>query len=132
MNATRFRRIAGTLVVTASLVMPAFAVVSLNASAQTATDGRPYSHSKLNQLIRDAHTPSQYQALADYFRSQETMFRNKAAAEKVEWERRQAVASESQLKFPAPADSSRSLYEYYTYKADKMATRAAAYEQRAR
>jgi hypothetical protein len=131
MNTIKVRRIPVTLAVAAILVMPALGVVTLNASAQPAP-GSSYSHTQLKQLIRDAHTPSQYQALAVYFRSQETMFRNKAATEKVEWDRRQAVATGPELKFPAPADSSRHLYEYYSYKADEMATRAAAYEQRAR
>jgi len=132
MHATKLRLIRCALAVAAILALPTLTVVPLNALAQPSAATASYSHSKLNRLVRNAHTPAQYQVLAVYFRSQERIFRSRAAAEKVEWERRQAVVTGPQFKFPTPADSARNLYEYYTDKADEMARRAADYEQRAR
>ncbi|MGC2162653.1 MAG: hypothetical protein WA634_12135 [Silvibacterium sp.] len=111
-----------------------FAVLTpLTAFAQPASLDQPhYSHRQLQQLIRDAHTPEQYRALAAWFRSQEKAFNDKAAVEKQEWDRRKAMTASPALKYPTPADSAHNLYDYYLAKAHDMALRASDYEQRAR
>ncbi len=90
-----------------------------------------YSHHELKQLIRNAHTPEQYQALAAYFRSEEKLFNDKAVAEKVEWDRRTATVVGPEIKSRS-VESARNLYEYYAYEAAQMDTLAAGYEQRSR
>ena len=131
MNATNARLIRMFTIATVLAVF-SLAIFPLNAVAKSTAASISYSHSKLIQLIRDAHTPAQYQAIATYFDSQGTNFRSKAAAAQAEWERRQAAGAGPGRKFPASADSARNLYEYYTAKAEEMARRAADYEQRAR
>lgn len=90
-----------------------------------------YSHHELKQLIRDAHTPEQYQALAAYFRGEEKLFNDRAVAEKVEWDRRTATLIGPEIKSRS-VESARNLYEYYAYEAAQMDTLAAGYEQRSR
>ena len=105
--------------------------VSFSASAQTTAEKTQYSQKEVAQLTREAHTPEQYQALASYFRTQEKLFNEKALVEKQEWDRRSTITVGPAAKYPKPADSARNLYQYYSAKADEMATRAADYEHRA-
>lgn len=115
-----------------AIVLACAASIPVAAFAQSTCGNTPRcSHAELKQLIRDAHTPEQYQALAAWFRSQEKLFADKATAEKAEWERRQAITTGPIIK-SASADSARNLYQYYAYKADEMATRALSYERRSR
>jgi hypothetical protein len=101
------------------------------ASAQPVSQEQPhYSHSELKQMIRDAHTPQQYQALALYFRSQQQVYNSKADAAKAEWDRRKAATASPALKNPGNAESAHNLYDYYVAKANDMAALAASFEQR--
>jgi hypothetical protein len=107
----------------------AFAVFAAGVlRAEPAADGNP-SHAELNKMIREAHTPDQYQALADYFRFREQGFETQAHAELVEWVRRSEFAPIGPLaKYPRPVDSSRNRYEYFNYEAQLMSQKAAHYE----
>lgn len=100
--------------------------------AQSGTAQPHYTHSELKLLINNAHTPEQYQQLATYFRSQQSIYGDRAAAEKIEWDRRKAITASPALKYPSPADSARNLYDYYTSKENQMASLAQSYEQRSR
>lgn len=102
------------------------------ALAQPDTAQPHYTRSELKLLMRNAHTPDQYQQLASYFRSQQSIYSDKAASEKTEWDRRKAITASPALKYPTPSDSARNLYDYYTSKADQMASLAQSYEQRVR
>jgi hypothetical protein len=97
----------------------------LYAESQTGTE---YSRAELQTMIRAAHSPQQYQALAAYFRSQEQAMQQKAQAEKAEWERRSQITTGIAQKYPRPVDSSRNRYEYFTYQAEQMGQQAAHYE----
>jgi hypothetical protein len=100
------------------------------AYAQPVYQSQPhYTHSELKQLMHDAHTPQQYQALALYFRSQQQRFNDKALAEKAEWYRRSEITAPPVVK-AGTANDARSLYIYYTSKATEMAALASDYEQR--
>jgi hypothetical protein len=123
MRATTLRLIAATLTLAT--------FVQLSASAQSTAEKTLYSQKEVAQLTREAHTSEQYQALASYFRSQEKLFNEKAIVEKQEWDRRSTITVGLAAKYPKPADSARNLYQYYSAKADEMATRAADYEHRA-
>ncbi|HEV2576625.1 MAG TPA: hypothetical protein VGU25_05390 [Acidobacteriaceae bacterium] len=132
MNATKSKLISGTLAVAAMLVMPGLAVLPLNAAVRPASAITSCDDGSLNKLIRNAHTPEEYQLLAFHFRCEEALYRDKAAAVVVEWNRNNAVAGGPGRKFPVRTDSARDLYDYYSHKADGMAMQAASYEQRAR
>lgn len=94
------------------LLLASLAFAPLVAAAQPVSATPPhYTHRELQQLIREAHTPEQYQALAVYFRSQEQMFDEKAAAEAKEWEQRVGGYK---------VDPARNLYDYYVEKAQEM------------
>lgn len=93
--------------------------------------GHALSHHELKEEMAQAHTPEQYGTLATYFRQKEKLFRDKAAEEKVEWDRRKQATLALGKKYPSSADSARNLYDYYSYKADQMASSAAVYEARA-
>jgi hypothetical protein len=109
------------------------ALISVPAFAQSSTsDPSSLNHSQLKQLIREAHTPEQYQTLATYFRAQEKLYNDKAAVEKQEWDRRAAITTGPEMKPPTGADSARNLYQYYVEKSQEMATLASNYEQRLR
>ena len=94
-----------------------------------ADDPPHYSRKQLHQMMREARTLSDYQLLADYFQYQQLRWRAKAEAEAEEWFHcaRNFVLP---TKFPTRADSARMLWQYYSYKADKMASLAAQYKQK--
>ncbi len=92
-----------------------------------AQQGTELSKAEVKALVRDAKTHDQYQALATYYRSQEKMFRAKAAAAGRELEHALAARSGS-TKFPSRVDMARSSRDYYLWKANTMAAQAGKYE----
>jgi tetratricopeptide (TPR) repeat protein len=86
-----------------------------------------FSRGDLRQMMREAKTPEQYQTLATYFRGQERLCREKAQAEKEEYERCMNSPCGSP-KSPTRADTARHLREYYVSEADRMARLAEHYE----
>jgi hypothetical protein len=87
-----------------------------------------YGRAEIKGMIRDAHTPQQYQVLAAYFRARQQDFRAQARSEAIELERRMQFATVLAAKYPRPVDSSRNRYEYFRYEGDKMAQKAAYFE----
>jgi hypothetical protein len=87
------------------------------------------SSSQLKQMARDAHTPEQYNALAQSYDQLQKSYLAKAAEEKQEWDRRSQNAVSISAKYPRPVDSARNLYEYYAYKASEAGALAAKYSQ---
>jgi hypothetical protein len=79
-------------------------------------------------MIRQAHTPQEYQVLAGYFRSRQQKFEQQAQAEKEEWQRRSQNVTGPAAKWPRPVDSSKNRYDYFTCQANQMAQQAARYE----
>jgi hypothetical protein len=88
------------------------------------SDHRGYTQSEVKQMIRDAHTAQQYHDLATYFRERQQYFEQQAQSEKIEWDRRSQNVTGPAAKYPRPVDSSRNRYEYFTYEAQQMASRA--------
>lgn len=76
-----------------------------------------------------ATTSDQYQALANYFRQQQTSYLAKAASEKVIWEDRKRKITGSGNKYPRPVDSAYYLYDFCSYSADRNDKLADHYEQ---
>jgi len=88
-----------------------------------------YSNSHLKQMMREAHTPEQYSALASYYSSSRQDFLQKAAEEKLEWERRSQNVMSVAAKYPRPVDSARYLYEYYIQEAAEAGGLSAKYSR---
>ena len=66
-------------------------VVSAQGAISSAENGDHYTKSQLKQLERDAHTPGQYTALAQYYGKQQKDYAQQAAEEKQEWARRSQI-----------------------------------------
>jgi hypothetical protein len=115
----------------ASLLTVGFAAVAFAQGGTTsATTGNPhYGGAELRELVREAHTASQYRALAGVYTQQEASYQRQAAEEKQEWERRSVNVSGPAAKFPRPVDSAKNLYEYYSYEADRAGSLASHYRQ---
>jgi hypothetical protein len=106
-------------------------VVNAQGAISSAENGDHYTKSQLKQLERDAHTPGQYAALAQYYGEQQKNYAQQAAEEKQEWARRSQITASLYAKYPKPADSARNLYEYYALKASEAAALSARYGQMA-
>jgi hypothetical protein len=89
----------------------------------------PYPQTPLKQMARLARTPEQYNALAGCYRELHEKYLQLAAEEKLEWQRRSQNGMSTAAKYPRPADSARSLYEYDLYKTSKAGVRSALYAQ---
>lgn len=109
-----------TVLITGSLA-------STVAGAQSSLADKPtYSHSELKHLIHTAHSPEQFNALADYFSRKQAEYLQKSADEKVELDRRLAAPNLSP-KYPTPVDTARRLLGYYEAKAEEYGHQADAY-----
>ncbi len=109
-------------------VMIALAATALAGTLCAEPSSEKYSRAELQQMIREAHSAQQYQALASYYRSRQRDFEEQAKSEKQEWDRRSQNVSGPAAKYPRPVDSSRNRYEYFTYEAQQMSQQAARYE----
>ncbi len=95
----------------------------------TSANNAHHSNSELHQREREAHTPAQYHALADYYAQQKASYQHQADVEKQEWERRSLNVTGPAAKPPRPVDSAKNLYEYYAVKADHAGSLASHYRQ---
>lgn len=108
-------------------------LLALSVSTTCLASGEPspavhLSHSEVQKMIREAHTPQQFEALAAYFRTQQQGFEKQAQSEKQEWERRSQNVTGPAAKYPRPVDSSRNRFEYFNYEARQMAQQTAHFE----
>jgi hypothetical protein len=87
------------------------------------------SAGQLKQMAKDAHTPEQYNALAQSYSQLQKSYLEKATEEKQEWDRRSQNIVSIAAKYPRPVDSARNLYEYYAYKASEAGALATKYSQ---
>lgn len=115
------------LIATLSLVVPL--PTPAQSTVQTAVVSTPMSAGELQNLIKNAHSTTQYQQLATYYHQQETIYRSKAADEKAERDRRAQVNAGLMQKYPRPVDSSEYRYEAFTADADRASAQAAHYDQ---
>jgi imidazolonepropionase-like amidohydrolase len=102
---------------------------SAQGTTSSAENDTHYAQAQLKQLMREAHTPEQYQVLAGYYAEQQKHYLQQAAEEKQEWVRRSQNVASVAAKYPRPVDSARYLYEYYTLKASESGDLAAKYAQ---
>jgi hypothetical protein len=104
---------------------------SAQRAVASAGDGDHVSKAQLKQMARDAHTPEQYQALANSYGSLQSYYLKQAADEEKEWARRRPITPSLSAKYPTPADSARNLYEYYVEKASEAGALSTKYAQMA-
>jgi hypothetical protein len=83
---------------------------------------------EIQRMIRQAHSPEDYRAIADYFRARQKAFDNEAQAEKVEWQRRSQNVMGPAAKYPRPVDSSKYRFDYFSYESLQMAQQALHFE----
>jgi hypothetical protein len=103
-----------------SILLIAFASgASAQGSVSSPQTNAHYTQAQLKKLVRDAHTPEQYSALASYYGERQKNYLRLAGEEKLEWERRSRNVVGAAAKYPRPVDSARNLYEYYMYKASE-------------
>jgi hypothetical protein len=114
-----------TLILSAAAFM---LVGALPCAVHAAPPSATYSHAQLQAMMREAHTQQQFQVLATYFRARQQHFKEQAAAEMVEWDRRSQNVVGPAEKYPRPVDSSRNRYEYFSHEAAQMGQQAARYE----
>jgi hypothetical protein len=77
--------------------------------------------------MKSAKTTHQYQLLASWFKQREDLYRSKAAAEAIQYQK--LLSTNAAWKYPAPSDVAKRRYEYDMYKAEQMAKLASQYEQ---
>src|SRR5580700_9623431 len=103
-------------IATLSFAVPLAALAQ--STEQTASLAVPTSPREVHELIKSAHTTTQYRELASYYHQQEADYRAKAAAEKADRDRRAQVDAGLYQKYPRPVDSAQYLYESYVSSAD--------------
>jgi hypothetical protein len=108
-----------------ALVIAGFAIAT--GTAET-TNSTHMSGSELRHMERQAHTPEQYQKVANAYRARQQYFQQEADAEMHEWIRRMQFVNPVWEKYPRPEDSSRNRYEYFRYEAQRMSDQASHYE----
>ena len=112
-----------------SLALPG--VASAQGAAASAETGNHYTQAQLKQLARGARVPEEYISLASYYGERQKTYLQKAADEKVEWERRSQNVVGMMAKYPRPVDSAKNLYEYYMAEAAHAGKLEAKYSQMA-
>jgi hypothetical protein len=104
-------------------------VSSAQQSNGSVDDSMHISQGQLKRLVREAHTATQYEALANYYSKQQKDYSARAAEEKQEWARRSAQVMASAAKYPWPVDSAHYLYDYDVYMATNAEQLATKYAQ---
>lgn len=115
----------------ASVVLVFAVATSGSAQQQTGSTSATshYTRAQLKQLVHNAHSQEQYEALTKYYRGQQNVYLGEAAQEKQEWIRRSQNVMAVAAKYPRPVDSARYLYEYYADQARRAGQSAEQYQQ---
>ena len=74
----------------------------------------------LQSRVRNAHTPEDFRALANYYAQLEARYLARATGERREWERRSQSTAALDQKYPRPVDAARNRYEYFMTMAAEM------------
>lgn len=98
-------------------------------TGQQASLRAPLSSAEAKNLMKSAHTTAEYKKLAVYFHEREADFNQRAAAEKVERDRRAQVNAGVYQKYPRPVDSAEALYESYVADANAASIQAKHYDE---
>lgn len=113
-----------------SFLSLAFAIAASAQGAAASSDATThYTRAQLRQLVRNAHAPDQYTALANYYGQRRSEYLEKAAEEKQEWARLSRNIGGVAPKYPRPIDSARNRYEYLMYEASEAGALEAKYSR---
>lgn len=82
-------------------------------------------------MTRKAKFPEQYRSVAESYQELHNEYLENVNAENLELMRREQCTTRVCAKYPTPADSARSLYEYYRYKAREMSDLSSKYSKMA-
>jgi hypothetical protein len=115
------------LTVLAGVVALVLATGMTSGAVTLPPSGSHYTAAQLKQMIRAAHTPDQYRAIARYYDERHSEFSQKAADQREEWARRSQNTTGPAAKYPRPVDEARNLYDYYAHEADEAAFQADKY-----
>jgi hypothetical protein len=110
--------------IAAGILAVALATGVACAAVSLPESGQHYTAAQLKRMIREAHSPDQYRALARYYEARQSEYSQKAAEQMEEWERRSHNVTGPAAKYPRPVDEARNLYEYYAHEADDSAFQA--------
>jgi hypothetical protein len=99
------------------------------AATLTQESTNQYTPSQIRELRRTAHTPAQYDLLAEYYDKQQKKYSDLASVEHEEWLRRSQNVTSIAAKYPRPADSARNLYQYYVNRADDATKLSSKYHR---
>ena len=117
------------LIIVALLSLASPLAGTAQTTTQTASVTAPMSPHEAHDLMKSAHSVDQYKELAGYFHQREADYRAKAAAEKIERDRRAEVNASLYQKYPRPVDSAQYLYDSYVADANAAALQAQRYDQ---
>jgi hypothetical protein len=112
------------------ILLVGVASASLRAEEKVAADRPAYTNVQIKKMAREAHTPEQYNILANYYSAQQRVYAAKAVEMMHLWRQRNEMYYRVE-KWPRPVDSARNLHDYYEYKADEAARLQSLYARRA-
>jgi len=120
------------IIVKFTLATGSILILSFVGQAQSGLPTRPtYSSSELKQLIRNAHTPAEFNSVADYFDGKQLEFLRKAKDENAELVRLLALPHLCS-KYPSPCDNATGLIQYFDLKSEEFGRRANSYRMQAK
>lgn len=109
-------------------IAPLLVAVAVAVSTAEPSTQATLSATDVSTLLRTAHSPVQYHALALYFHQHQAELLLQAQAEKTEWQRRSQNVVGIAAKYPRPVDSARNRYEYFQYEADRAGQQAVHFD----
>lgn len=95
-----------------------------------AEDRKRIGMRQLHKQMREAHTPEQLHAVAQYLRQEQTWYQVKAEAERREIVSLRDRSKSMPSKYPTPLESANHLYEFYNFKAEEFGQMASEYEEK--
>lgn len=117
------------ILVTAAIILLAVAAGAARSSESTGPDEPQYTNAQIKKMVREAHTVEQFTVLANYYWSQQRMYKQKAVEQMHLWRERAETVTPLSEKYPRPVDSARNLHDYYEYKAAQSAALFAKYDR---
>ena len=118
-----------TLIATGILYFALAGVGSAQTSSAARSGTTHYTRTQIKQMVREAHTPEQFSALASYYGDKQTQYLQQAMEERKEWAQLSQNVTVVAAKYPRPADSARYRYEYDLTKATEAEGLATKYSQ---
>ena len=117
------------ILVAIGIAMYALTAGAIGTSQKDLTEQPKYTSSQIKTMARDAHTAVQYTVLANYYWTQELLYKRKAVEQMHLWRERAEMVTPLGEKWPRPVDSARNLHDYYEYRAAQSAALFSKYDR---